>query len=174
MDSRRFEKKNSKKKNFIEKKKAAALFHHRERQKHKHTRGTKRGEVQSTSHARINEREKEREMNQMLKNDDVSCLPALASFCATNNPSNGLFRCHWRTLARFSIASSAASSNRKRQYACGLIDCSIMLWSNLNLSSFALFSLRSSDSLFFLSSFFRESFFSLSEVCHQFFFSLLF
>ena len=109
-------------------------------------------------------------MNQMLKNDDVSCLPALASFCATNNPSNGLFRCHWRTLARFSIASSAASSNRKRQYACGLIDCSIMLWSNLNLSSFALFSLRSSDSLFFLSSFFRESFFSLSEVCHQIFF----
>ena len=108
-----------------------------ERQKRKHARNArKRGSLNfKNAHAREREREK-RETKRiertkiLLKNDDdddddIARAPALASFCATNNPSNGLFRCHWRTLARFSIASSAASSNRKRQYACGLIDCSM-------------------------------------------------
>ena len=48
--------------------------------------------------------------------------PALPSFCATNVPSCWLFLCHWSTFARFSMASSAASSKRKRQYAWGSID----------------------------------------------------
>ena len=100
-----------------------------ERQRRKRARSTrKRGSLNFKS-TRIREREKERnESNDdCYKNDDdIKHAPALASFCATNNPSNGLFLCHWRTLARFSIASSAASSNRKRQYACGLIDRSMV------------------------------------------------
>ena len=103
-----------------------------ERQKRKHARSARVKEVHSTSKVRAHtrEREKEKEMNQTMRllkkrRRHHKRAPALASFCATNNPSNGLFLCHWRTLARFSIASSAASSNRKRQYACGLIDCSM-------------------------------------------------
>ena len=98
---------------------------------HKHARSArKRGSLDFKS-TRTREREKEKEMNQTkivkktTTTTTTSNAPARASFCATNNPSNGLFLCHWRTLARFSIASSAASSNRKRQYACGLIDCSM-------------------------------------------------
>ena len=105
-----------------------------ERQKRKHARSARVKkrftQLQKYARAREREREKEKEMNQTMKllkkrRRHHTNAPALASFCATNNPSNGLFLCHWRTLARFSIASSAASSNRKRQYACGLIDCSI-------------------------------------------------
>ena len=102
-----------------------------ERQKRKHARSArKRGSLDfKSTRAYARERERER-MNQtrIVKKTTTTTTtraPARASFCATNNPSNGLFLCHWRTLARFSIASSAASSNRKRQYACGLIDCSM-------------------------------------------------
>ena len=98
---------------------------------HKHARSArKRGSLNFKS-TRTREREKEKEMNQTIvkktTTTTTSNAPARASFCATNNPSTGLFLCHWRTLARFSIASSAASSNRKRQYACGLIDCSMIV-----------------------------------------------
>ena len=116
-------------------------LHHREecesllsrRDKNANTRAArtrKRGSLNfKSTRAYAREREKEKEMNQTRivkkRRRHHKRAPALASFCATNNPSNGLFLCHWRTLARFSIASSAASSNRKRQYACGLIDCSM-------------------------------------------------
>ena len=106
-----------------------------ERQKRKHARSARVKkrftQLQKYARAREREREKEKEMNQTIvkktTTTTTSNAPARASFCATNNPSNGLFLCHWRTLARFSIASSAASSNRKRQYACGLIDCSMIV-----------------------------------------------
>ena len=64
------------------------------------------------------ERRRKEEEEESFRDD----APALPSFCATNIPSCWLFLCHWSTFARFSMASSAASSKRKRQYACGSID----------------------------------------------------
>ena len=127
------------KKTFIVEKNTSAFFRGETTKKHERARKSAFTRLQNratTRTTRAREREK-RETKRiertkiLLKNDDdddddIARAPALASFCATNNPSNGPFRCHWRTLARFSIASSAASSNRKRQYACGLIDRSIV------------------------------------------------
>ena len=163
-----------------------------ERQQRKHARSarvksafTRLQNRATTRTTRAREREK-RETKRiertriLLKNDDdddddIARAPALASFCATNNPSNGPFRCHWRTLARFSIASSAASSNRKRQYACGLIDCSIdgrecgLIFNPSALSlALCLLSLSAPLFLFFLS--FFLSFFFLFFFLFFFFF----
>jgi hypothetical protein len=52
-------------------------------------------------------------------------VPARASVCAMNCPSNALPRCHCRACARCATACSAASSKRSRAYACAPRDIAL-------------------------------------------------